>query len=463
MVDSYVNFANSKIGDKLTSMLGLPRPVRLRRTDCDWKFEEQTVLIGSASDRFIAGTDLLAALDRMSVKRLAIPNDHVSSNQDSWDGTAALHALVYDARALDDSSNSGCLHSFFNQSVQKLRDSGRIIVIANTPMTCARPCHQVAQRALEGLVRSLGKECRRGITAQLVYVDECGASECGTGESLESTLRFLLSGASAYVSGQVIKLASRNFETSRIDWERPLLGQRILVTGASQGIGLAIAEVLASQGAELACLDIPQNQLALEAVTKKLNGSSITLDITDGKAPDTLLKYARDIGGLNALVHNAGITRDKTIARMAPQLWKQVVDVNLSAQERINSALVDQGGFAENARVVTVSSISGIAGNRGQTNYAYSKAGVIGLVQAYASRFDEAGMTINAVAPGFIETEMTAAIPFAVREAGRRLNSMSQGGLPVDVAETIAWFANPASYAVNGNVVRVCGQSLLGA
>ena len=112
-----------------------------------------------------------------------------------------------------------------------------------------------------------------------------------------------------------------------------------------------------------------------------------------------------------------------------------------------------------------VSSIAGIAGNRGQTNYAASKAGVIGLVDAYAA--DKAlrrrGITVNAVAPGFIETEMTARIPFATREVGRRLNSLQQGGLPVDVAETIACFARTRSRGVSGNVVRVCGQSLLGA
>jgi 3-oxoacyl-[acyl-carrier protein] reductase len=112
---------------------------------------------------------------------------------------------------------------------------------------------------------------------------------------------------------------------------------------------------------------------------------------------------------------------------------------------------------------VFVSSVSGIAGNRGQSNYATSKAGVIGEVMALAPQLAERPATANAVAPGFIETQMTAAMPIATREAGRRMNSLAQGGLPVDVAETIAWFASPGSAGVNGNVVRVCGQSLLGA
>jgi 3-oxoacyl-[acyl-carrier protein] reductase len=107
--------------------------------------------------------------------------------------------------------------------------------------------------------------------------------------------------------------------------------------------------------------------------------------------------------------------------------------------------------------------MSGIAGNNGQTNYATSKAGVIGMVQSMAPELAQRGATINAVAPGFIETQMTASIPLMIREAGRRMNSLSQGGLPVDVAETVAWFAAPATSGVTGNVVRVCGQSLLGA
>ena len=107
--------------------------------------------------------------------------------------------------------------------------------------------------------------------------------------------------------------------------------------------------------------------------------------------------------------------------------------------------------------------MAGIAGNRGQTNYATTKAGVIGLVDALKERFAGTGRTINAVAPGFIETAMTAAMPFGPREVGRRLNSLNQGGQTIDVAETIAYFAAPASAAVSGNTVRVCGQNLLGA
>ena len=157
------------------------------------------------------------------------------------------------------------------------------------------------------------------------------------------------------------------------------------------------------------------------------------------------------------------MTRDKTLGRMTEELWSSVLDINLSSEERINDELLAREAIRPGGRIVCVSSMNGIAGNAGQTNYATSKAGVIGMVQSMTPQVAKHQLTINAVAPGFIETKMTAAMPIALREAGRRMNSLSQGGLPVDVAETIAWFASPASTGLNGNVVRVCGQSLLGA
>jgi 3-oxoacyl-[acyl-carrier protein] reductase len=148
---------------------------------------------------------------------------------------------------------------------------------------------------------------------------------------------------------------------------------------------------------------------------------------------------------------------------MTEDLWSSVIAVNLTAQERINDELLRREAIRENGRICCVSSMSGIAGNAGQTNYSTSKAGVVGMVQALAPQVAKAKSTINAVAPGFIETRMTAAMPIGPREAARRMNSLSQGGFPVDVAETVAWFANPGSGGLNGNVVRVCGQSMIGA
>jgi 3-oxoacyl-[acyl-carrier protein] reductase len=137
--------------------------------------------------------------------------------------------------------------------------------------------------------------------------------------------------------------------------------------------------------------------------------------------------------------------------------------VNLAAPLALAEGLVGNGTIGDGGRVVGLSSMAGIAGNRGQTNYAATKAGMIGLTDVLSAAYADKGVTVNAVAPGFIETEMTGAMPLATREVARRLNSLYQGGQPVDVAETIAYFASPASNAVTGNTIRVCGQAMLGA
>ena len=320
------------------------------------------------------------------------------------------------------------------------------------------PRQATVQRALEGLVRALAKELKRAITVNLVYVAP------GAEAQLESTLRFMLSPRCAYVSAQVVRVGvPAGPSTAPADWKLPLAGKKVLVTGASRGIGAAIAEVMAREGAEVICLDIPQARAGLDEVATKLGGKALALDIGSTEAPAALVAAAKADGGWDVVIHNAGITRDKTIANMKEPLWQSVVNINLSTQERINEALVAAGALKAGGRIICVSSISGIAGNLGQTNYAFSKAGVIGMVQSTAPELARFGITINAVAPGFIETQMTAAVPFAIREAGRRMNSMGQGGLPQDVAEAIAWFASPASGGLTGNVVRVCGQSLIGA
>src|ERR1700749_1102760 len=196
----------------------------------------------------------------------------------------------------------------------------------------------------------------------------------------------------------------------------------------------------------------------------RLGGSSLHPDINHDDPPPVIAGHLLDHHeGVDVVVHNAGITRDKTLGRMSQEQWSKVIAINLTAPQRSTEELLARDAIRRNGRIVGVSSISGIAGNAGQTNYSTSKAGVIGFVEAYAPALAKRGLTINAVAPGFIETQMTAAMPLAIREAGRRMNSVSQGGLPIDVAETVAWFASPGSAGVTGNVVRVCGPSLIGA
>ncbi len=466
MNDSYLKFANSPFGNWLANALGLPKPLPLERFAEGAPLVKGSVLLGAGPNPALLGVlaQILHDMQALTVAHAQLPQWMDIANQAGmmtgrWgvDGQPGekVKALVFDATGMTDSSQSAALYQFFHDSARSVLPCGRVVVLGRPPQSCANPRVATAQRALEGLTRALAKELKRAITVQLVYVAD------GAEHQLESTLRFLLSPRSAYVSGQVVRIGQA--DRVAIDWARPLAGQKVLVTGASRGIGVAIARTMARDGAHVVCLDVPQAAAELTEVAASVQGSALSLDISAPDAAEQLRDAALRDGGWDVIVHNAGITRDKTIANMKEQLWQQVVTINLTAQERINEVLVDSGALKPGGRIVCVSSISGIAGNMGQTNYGYSKAGVIGMVQGSAPVLAARGITINAVAPGFIETQMTAAVPFAMREAGRRMNSMSQGGLPVDVAEAIAWLASPASGGISGNVVRVCGQSIMGA
>jgi 3-oxoacyl-[acyl-carrier protein] reductase len=468
MKDTYLNFVNSPFGARLVRSIGLPKPEVLRRYRADQPEFDGLVAIGAGRQ-----PHLLDALAGMIARSGFTSVAHESAGL--WIPLAARHALmtgrfepaeagshgrvaalIFDASGIEDSSQLDSAFGFFHDTLRSLGKCGRIVVLGRPPEACANPRQWTAQRALEGLTRSLGKEARRGITANLVYVAQ------GAEREAEATLRFFVSPRSAYVSGQVVRIADAASEASTIDWAQPLAGKRAIVTGAARGIGAAIANALAAEGAHVIGVDIPSAREALEATIQPLSGTTLAFDIAAPETP-AQIAAALDELGVDIVVHNAGITKDKTIARMTEAAWRSVIDINLSAQERLDDALLAAGTLRDGGRIVCVSSISGIAGNMGQTNYATSKAGVIGRVQSMATQLGERRITINAVAPGFIETQMTAKIPLAIREAGRRMNSLSQGGQPVDVAQTIAWLAHPGCAGVTGQVVRVCGQSLIGA
>ncbi|KRF06983.1 3-ketoacyl-ACP reductase [Nocardioides sp. Soil777] len=444
MSDRYQGFVSSPIGKILAKNLGLPSPTRLERYADGAPLVTGTVVVGGAG-RLAAG--LPALLDSLGI----------ASTTATADGERHK-ALVFDATGITDPSGLVALQQFFTPLMRSLETCPRVVVLGTTPESVTGS-ERVAQRALEGFTRSLGKEIGRGGTVQLVHVTE------GADDAIASTLAFLLSPKSAYVSGQVVRIGAHGATTAGpvADWTRPLDGKVALVTGASRGIGEQIARVLHRDGATVVGVDVPQAASELQALMRELDGDHLVLDITARDAPQRIAHHLRtEHGGVDVVVHNAGITRDKKLANMAADRWESVIAVNLTAPEQITRVLLEEGVVHDNGRIIGVASIAGIAGNVGQTNYAASKAGVLGLVDSLADDLDN-GITVNAVAPGFIITAMTAAVPFATREIGQRLNALSQGGLPVDVAETIAWYASPGSTAVNGNVVRVCGQMMLGA
>lgn len=472
MSDRYQQLINTPLGRIVSKQVGLPAPVSLERYEPGRPVIDGPVVLGGAPGarlapaiaRILAEIGAEAHTPMLPELRSAAAEaglDGAVFNPEAAPATQTFKAVLFDASAIADSEGLAEAYEFFHATIRRVRPSGRVIVLGTPAEHASSPGAGIAQRALEGLVRSIGKEVRRGATAQLIYVAPGGE------DGLESTLRFFLSPRSAYVSGQVVRVGSAlggDAAAPPVDWEQPLNGKVALVTGASRGIGESIAEVLARDGAHVVGVDVPAQEQALTEVSGRLGGSSLTLDITDAAAPariaDHLLEHH---AGVDVVVHNAGVTRDKTLGRMDRELWDLVIAVNLIAPQRIDAELFSRQAMRPGGRIVCVSSISGIAGNAGQTNYATSKAGVIGVVQSFAPVLAKRGVTLNAVAPGFIETQMTAAMPLATREAGRRMNSLSQGGLPVDVAETIAWFASPGSGGVTGNAVRVCGQSLLGA
>ncbi len=450
MSDRYQQLANSPLGKQLATTLGLPVPVRLRRYEPGQAVAAGPVLVGDAP-----GGRLLGAVRDICAAIGADVREEVGSATANGE---RLGALVFDATGIDDSGQLAALHTFFADAIRRMGPSSRLIVLG-APTSEGDVARRTAQRALGGFVRSVGKEMRHGATANLVRVAEGGERH------LDSTLTFLLSARSAFVAGQPISVEPAGGDPVTVDdLHRPHQDRVAVVTGAARGIGAAIAGVLARGGAHVICLDVPGQGEVLSRTANRIGGSALQLDITAADAPKRLAEHVRERHGrVDVVVHNAGITRDKTLAGMDADRFEAVLKVNLASQERLDAALLDADLLGEHGRIVSVSSVSGIAGNRGQTNYATSKAGIIGRVEALGDDLADRGATANAVAPGFIETEMTSKMPVGIREAGRRMNSLNQGGLPVDVAETVAWLAEPASGGVTGQVVRVCGQSLLGA
>lgn len=428
----------SKIGQGLLSAMGVKPPMDLPRFDGEVPWVKETLSLAAP-----ARDDLAKVLHQCAI------NHEVQQPEKQYS------AHLVDATKLNNSDDLKALYEDLSQAARSLKATARVLIIGLNPESCEDVEKASTMSALNGLTRSLAKEWgRKAIYVNLLYVDE------GIDEQAANSINFLLSARAAYVTGQPLIL--NGHAAPEIDWQQPLAGQTAVVTGAAQGIGAAIARTLHRDGAKVIGLDIPQAESALKQTMESISGDMILLDITSDNASEQIIEA---LAGqpIDILVHNAGVTRDKTIARMPEHFWDMAININLKAPMRINEVLEQNNAFAEQARVICISSISGIAGNVGQTNYSASKSGIAGYVRAQAKHWQGTNRTINAIAPGFIETQMTDQIPFMTREMGRRMNSLSQGGKPEDVAEAVAFFAQPASGALNGQLLRVCGQSLLGA
>lgn len=450
MSDKYAQIVNSGLTGKLAKALGLPRPARLRRYAPGDDPAPGPVLI-------LDGGNAASSKDGDALAEVLLEWGVDVRRHPEGEKFAAIIPVFTGAKEPADLAGAAVATG---EALRSLQPSGRVISVSRSGGLT--PDEVAARHGVTGFTRSLAKEMRAGSTANgIVLAGEARNLPIVTPSTI-GALRFLLSGRSAYVSGQFIEVGSKAGKLPE-NWELPLAGKVAVVTGAARGIGAAITRVLARDGATVVAVDMPGAGDALARIANAVRGTALQLDVTGADAGAAILDHAlARHGRLDIIVHNAGITRDKLLANMDVARWESVIDVNVAAPLAISEHLIASGKLAENARIIGLASTSGIAGNRGQTNYAASKAGVMGMVAALGAKLGS-GTTANAVAPGFIETEMTARMPALTRQVARRLNSLQQGGLPIDVAETIAFLAGPQSGGITGGTLRVCGQNMVGA
>jgi 3-oxoacyl-[acyl-carrier protein] reductase len=367
-----------------------------------------------------------------------------------------IDALVVSCVGMENIEDLEDLYTTVKNTASKITANGRVVLISRIDDTTSLSF--AVQKSVDGFARALSKEIggKKGVTVNLLKITNKNIMPY----EIVNAATFFLSDKSSFITGQVVEL--NNAYGADFSSPAKLLQDKVaIVTGGARGIGAAAAKVLHREGAKVIIVDVPFAKDDAERLAQELNGDVILEDITDAKATADIQKYIlNNYKGLDILINNAGITRDKTIAKMNIDQWRGVLNVNLKAMVNLTETFIKEG-FNDKAKVVGLSSISGIAGNVGQTNYSLTKAGVIGFTQAVAANHEN--IFANAVAPGFIETKMTENLPFFVKEGGRRLSTLKQGGLPEDVAELIGFLASPLSDAINGQCIRVCGGSMIGA
>lgn len=325
------------------------------------------------------------------------------------------------------------------------------------------PVGRLLTAAALGCMRSVHKELGpAGSTAHRLTLAGADA------QAVTDAVAYLLGPRAAFLTGLDLTLTGTGpAATAGQPWNpKPLQGKVALVTGAARGIGAAVALRLAQAGAEVWVNDVAQAEEAGAAAVAKLReaGASahfVAADCADPRGAAAIAQALRRTGRLDLVVHNAGITRDRTLKKLDLASWRKVLAVDLGSMIEVQRAI--QPLMAPASSAVLLSSVMGIAGNFGQTNYTAAKAGVIELARLWSEEWRDSGMRANAIAPGFILTEMTAHLPLLNKEMAKQLSSLLQPGLPVDVAELALFLGSAESRALTGQVLRCDGGMALGA
>lgn len=359
------------------------------------------------------------------------------------------------------------------QSLLPLLGKRAHVLLLSPETTQTHTTHQ--QRYLEGftaLTKCLAKE----MAPEATTINHLRVYD-NRHQSLPALLRYFLSNRSSYVTGQCVSVglipsAQRWAKKTATSSAAPLAASNpephhllnapkkplALVTGATGGIGRAIAHRLAADNFRIILVDQPREKFALRYLAEKTGGIALSLDLTRPNSSGALAECIDDHGGkLQSLVHNAGIIRDRLFKNMGAEAWQSVLNTNLWAPIKITENLLKEKKLADQARIVLMSSVMALSGNRGQTQYCLAKAGLMGFMQDIAPQIAKAGMTINTIAPGFIDTPMTQRLPKRIREIAKRYNAFAQAGRPEDVAEAVALCCQPTADFFSGNVLRVCG------